>query len=272
VSAVSLLPPCGEVDTVSKANRVGWGAALLIFLTFWLPAHAQTDEIQVYDAAIAKPGVFNLTWHSNYTPSGRKTPDFPGGMVPDGALNGVTEWAYGVTDWFEAGVYLPLYSITNSGDMRFNGTKLRALFVVPDAASRTFFYGVNFEFSYNEPGWDQKRFTSEIRPIIGWHVGKLDLIFNPILDNSYEGLSRLDFAPATRVAYHVSDKLALALEEYDDFGPLRKFYGASAQSHQLFAAADFDVGEVSVETGVGFGLTQASDKLVLKLILSKDLN
>jgi hypothetical protein len=27
-------------------------------------ALAQTDEIQVYDAAIAEPGVFNLTWHN----------------------------------------------------------------------------------------------------------------------------------------------------------------------------------------------------------------
>jgi len=42
----------------------------------------RTDEIQVYDAAIAKPGVFNLTWHNNYTPSGRKLPDFPGGIPP----------------------------------------------------------------------------------------------------------------------------------------------------------------------------------------------
>ena len=250
-----------------------WLCVLAVAFGIWpVTALAQTDEIQVYDAAIAKPGVFNLTWHGNYTPSGRKTPNFPGGIVPDGAFNGVTEWAYGVTDWFEAGLYLPLYSVTNSGDVRFNGTKLRALFVSPDADSRTFFYGVNFEFSYNEPGWDTKRFTSEIRPIIGWHLGKVDLIFNPILDNSYEGISRLDFAPATRFAYHVSEKLALALEEYDDFGPLRGFYAGRDQSHQLFAVADFNTGPVSVEAGVGFGLTPASDKLVLKLILSSDLN
>jgi hypothetical protein len=73
-------------------------------------ALGQTDEIQVYDASIAKPGIFNLTWHNNYTPSGRKTPDFAGGIVPDHAWNGVTEWAYGVTDWFEAGLYAPLSS------------------------------------------------------------------------------------------------------------------------------------------------------------------
>ena len=31
---------------------------------------AQTDEIQVYDAAIAEPGVFNLTWHNNFIADG----------------------------------------------------------------------------------------------------------------------------------------------------------------------------------------------------------
>ena len=235
-------------------------------------ALAQSDEIQVYTGDLAPVGVFNLTWHNNYTPSGRKTPDFAGGIVPDHAWNGVTEWAYGVTDWFEAGLYAPLYSISSSGNLKFAGTKLRALFVVPDAESRDFFYGVNFEFSYNSASWDTKRFTSEIRPIIGWRFGRLDIIFNPILDNSYEGLSRLDFAPATRIAYHVDDKLGIALEEYDDFGPLRKFFSGDEQSHQLFLVADYDAEPVSVETGIGFGLTEASDNLVLKLILSHDLN
>jgi hypothetical protein len=131
---------------------------------------------------------------------------------------------------------------------------------------------VNFEFSYNSNSWDAKRFTSEIRPIIGWRFGRFDVIVNPILDNSYEGLSRLDFAPATRLAYHVDDKLGVALEEYDDFGPLRKFFSGDEQSHQLFLVADYDAEPVSVETGIGFGLTRASDNLVLKLILSHDLN
>jgi hypothetical protein len=56
-------------------------------------AHAQTDEIQVYDAEINNPGQFSLQLHNNYTPIGRKEPDFPGGIVPNHTLNGVPEWA-----------------------------------------------------------------------------------------------------------------------------------------------------------------------------------
>lgn len=246
-------------------------AAAISFL-FATPVRAQTDEIQVYDASIAPKGVFNLTLHDNYTVNGSSKPAFPGALVPEHTLNGVPEWAYGVTDWFEAGLYLPLYSISSNKGAVLNGLKLRALFVEPDAAQKTFFYGINFEFSYNAKHWDESRYSSEIRPIIGWRFGRIDLIVNPILDNSWKGLSQLDFAPSTRLAYHLSDDWAVAAEEYADFGPLKRFYSGGMQSHQLFAVADYSGAPMDVEAGIGFGLTPASDKLVLKLILSKDLN
>ena len=236
---------------------------------------AQTDEIQVYDGGLAAPGTFNLTLHDNYTPSGVTTPAFPGALVAAKSFNGVPEWAYGVTEWFEAGLYLPLYSIgTTNGttSAMLNGFKVRLLFAVPHADDRTFFYGVNFEFSYNAKHWDPKRYTSEIRPIIGWHLHPVDIIVNPILDNSYDGLKNLDFAPCARVAYNVSGTWALAAEEYADFGPLHQLYGASQQSHQLFAVVDHTTKALDVEAGAGVGLTSASDGLTLKLILSRDLN
>ena len=236
-------------------------------------AFAQKDEIQVYDGAIAERGVFNLMVHNNFTPVGVKEPAFPGGLVNDKNLNGVTEWAYGVTDWFEAGLYLPLYSISKERSPTINGGKIRLLFAVPHADDRKFFYAVNFEFSYNSKHWDARRFTSEIRPIIGWHLHPVDIIVNPILDNSYYGgLKSLDFAPATRVAYNFSPKWAIAAEEYADYGPLREFYSASEQSHQLFGVFNHSTKFVDIEAGVGFGLTSASDKVTLKVMLSRDLN
>jgi len=250
--------------------RSGWALAIVLLIVSGR-APAQTDEIQVYDATIAAPGVFNLTLHDNYIPSGRTLPAFPGAIVPRHSLNGVPEWAYGVTDWMELGLYLPLYSITADGATRMNGFKLRALFVRPDAAQQPFFYGINFEFSYNAPHWDPHRYTSEIRPIVGWHLGWIDLILNPILDNAYEGFGQLDFAPAMRLAWHASKIWTVAAEEYADFGPLEHFHAAGAQSHQVFGVIDYG-GRVWVEAGLGFGLTSASDHRVVKLMLSWDLN
>jgi len=235
-------------------------------------ALAQTDEIQVYDGSIAEPGVFNLTWHNNFTPIGQKTPAFPGGLIPDHSFNGVTEWAYGVTDWFEAGLYLPLYSIAKDRGPAINGGKIRLLFTAPHAADHTFFYAVNFEFSYNALHWEPRHFTSEIRPIVGLHLHPVDIIVNPILDNSYVGgFKSLDFAPATRVAYNLSPKWALAVEEYADVGPLRQFYATSQQSHEVWGVVDHHGKSLDIETGVGVGVTGASDRLTLKLMLARDL-
>ncbi len=251
--------------------------ALLAFASLAVPqmVSAQTDEIQVYDGRLAAKGRFNLTLHNNFIPEGRTTPAFAGALLADRSLNGVPEWAYGVSSWFEGGLYLPLYSIgkttAHSGAM-LNGVKLRLLFAVPRADDRTFFYGVNFEFSYNAKHWDPRRFTSEVRPIIGWHLHPVDIIVNPIFDTAYDGLENLDFAPATRVACDLSRMWRLAIEEYDDFGPLHQFYAGNQQAHQLYGVVDHTTKSLEIEAGVGIGLTDASDRMTLKLILSRDLN
>jgi hypothetical protein len=251
--------------------RLGLMAVGLIALR--ATGFAQTDEIQVYDAAIAEKGKINLMVHDNFTPSGRKTPAFPGAVISDRALVGVAEWAYGVTPWFEQGLYLPLYSYSRNDGMSYNGFKLRWLFVKPHAEDQKFFYGVNFEFSVNKKQWDPRHYTSEVRPIIGWHLKPVDIIVNPIMDTSYTGgFKSLDFAPGVRVAYNFTPKWTGAVEEYADYGQFRSFEKGSDQWHQIYAVVDHPTKFLNIEAGVGFGLTSASDKVTLKLMLSRDLN
>jgi len=246
-------------------------AAVLLLLCSSTPALAQGDEIQVYTGSLAPVGVFNLTWHNNYTPDGIKTPEFPGAITSNKSLNGVTEWAYGITDWFEGGLYLPLYSHDQNLGWKINGFKLRTLFAVPHADDRRFVYGSNFEFSFNAKWWATKRFTSEIRPIVGWHLNKWDVILNPIVDTEYDGFKNLEFVPSERLAYNPSPRWAVALEEYADYGKVSGFATVSNQSHQLYAVFDY-AGPLEIEAGVGFGLTDSSDKFQLKLIVARDLN
>ena len=237
-----------------------------------LVALAQTDEIQVYDAAIVSPGSAELTIHSNYPPDGLKEPAFAGGVTPDHSTNGAFEFAYGVADSWELGLYLPVYTVTRHGDVQFDGAKLRSLWVSPHALQREFFYGVNVELSYNSLRWESTRTALEIRPIGGWHEGPWDLILNPILDSDFRGLGAVHFAPAERVAYNASDQWAFALEHYGDLGPLRRLDAWSQQSQSLFAVADYTVNTAnSVELGVGHGFTASSDRLVLKLIWNHEL-
>src|SRR6202049_1970931 len=200
----------------------------------------QTDEIQVYDAEIEALGKFNVMVHSNFPPIGRKTQDFHDAIIANHSVNGAVEWAYGGASWFEQGLYFAVstsYSQEHGGSL--DGFKIRELFVRPHAHDHTFFYGVNFEFSVNYTYWESRHITSEVRPIVGLHLHPVDIAFNPIVDTDYSGgFGNLEFVPATRIAYNVNDKWAVALEEYSDDGPLRKFLPARDGFHEVWAVMD----------------------------------
>jgi hypothetical protein len=150
-----------------------------------------------------KAALFRLD--GNFTPIGPKQPAFVGGVVLNHSLNGVPEYALGITPWLELGAYLPLYSITGEEQALIDGAKLRALFVSPNAAEWTFWYGVNFELSYNARHWQEARYALEIRPILGWRFGPVDLLLNPIIDFPFHGgPGALTFAPADRITYNLS--------------------------------------------------------------------
>lgn len=228
------------------------------------PASA-TDEIQVYNAGIAAPGQFTIQQHLNYVPMGIKDPPFPGGLVSNGSVNGTPEFAYGVTDWWELGLYLP-FAIQ---DQQFlsDSFKLRTLFVSPRADQRAFFYGVNFEFSNTTPKFSQSRFGLEIRPIIGIRNADYEFIVNPIVDVAFGKFGEADFAPAARVARNLGHDLFVGLEYYADFGEIGNFAKLGDQQHTLFAVTDFKLGVFDVDFGVGYGLTPGSDRWVVKSIV-----
>jgi len=228
------------------------------------PASA-TDEIQVYNAGIAAPGQLTIQQHLNYVPMGIKDPPFPGGLVSNGSVNGTPEFAYGVTDWWEVGLYLP-FAIQ---DQQFlsDAFKLRTLFVSPHAEQRDFFYGVNFEFSNTTPKFSQSRFGLEIRPIIGIRNADYEFIVNPIVDVAFGKYGEADFAPAARVARNLGHDLFVGLEYYADFGQIGNFAKLPDQQHSVFAVTDFKAGIFDVDFGVGYGLTPGSDRWVIKSIV-----
>jgi hypothetical protein len=147
---------------------------------------------------------------------GRTEPDFPGGLSANHSLQGTPELAYGITDWCEIGFYAPF--AVAGGQLLSNGAKVRNLFVVPNAEKRDFFYGINFEFSYQTPPFSLSRYALEIRPIIGVRNKDWEFVVNPIVDISFGGSGQADFAPALRVARNLGEDRLIGIEYYGDFG------------------------------------------------------
>ena len=190
---------------------------LSILLFFWispaLGADQVHDEIQVYNAEIAAVGQWTYQQHLNYAAIGQTVPEVPGGFHSNRALQGTPEFAYGLTEWWEAGFYLP-FAVSGDNQFLSNGAKIRNLFVVPDAAKRTFFYGVNFELSYELPRFSTLPWNLEIRPIIGVRNSDWEFIVNPIVDVSFGTAGEADFAPAVRLARNLGQDRFIGLEYY----------------------------------------------------------
>ncbi len=248
-----------------QSERLRVGVAVFALCAMPTEPARATDEIQVYNAGIAAVGQFTIQQHLNYVPLGVKEPQFPGGLISHNSINGTPEFAYGVTDWWEVGLYLP-FSIQ---DQKFysDAFKLRTLFVSPHADQRDFFYGVNFEFSNETPPFAQTRFAMEIRPIIGVRNATYEFIVNPIVDIGFGKFGEADFAPAARLARKFDQDLYAGFEYYADFGKIGDFLPFEQQQHTLFAVTDFKLGVFDVNFGVGYGLTPASDRWVVKTII-----
>ena len=250
------------------AGRGGRGLIWAVVCTLPATGAARAgDEIQVYNAEINPPGRFSLQLHGNYVSRGRVDPDYPGGMVPDGAYNGTPEFALGLTDFWEVGLYLP-YAVTSGGDFAAGGAKLRSLFASPHAHDRHFFYGVNFELGYQPRPFEETYWNSEIRPIVGWRGAPVEFILNPIVDVVLSGPRRtVGFAPAARLAYLFSSAWAAGLEYYADFGPIDDLDGAGRSFQEMFLVTDYSGAKTDLDFGIGRGLTTASDDWTVKFIL-----
>jgi hypothetical protein len=120
------------------------------------------------------------------------------------SLQGTPEFAYGITNWWEVGFYLP-FAVSGTGEFLSNGAKIRNLFVVPDAGKRNFFYGVNFEIGYEMPQLSPTPWLLEIRPIIGVRNKEWEFIVNPIVDIGFGPGGEPDFAPAARLARNLGE-------------------------------------------------------------------
>jgi hypothetical protein len=231
-----------------------------------LAADQVHDEIQVYNAEIAEVGQWTYQQHLNFAAVGQTQPEVPGGFSSDHSLQGTPEFAYGITDWWEGGFYIP-FAVDGSGQLLSDGAKIRSLFVVPDAAKRSFFYGINFELGYEMPRFASSPWGLEIRPIVGVRNAEWEFIANPIVDLSFGSGGEADFAPALRLARNLGNDWYVGLEYYGDYGKIGDFLPLQQQSQQLFAVTDFKVSVVDVELGVGYGFTSGSDRLVAKAII-----
>jgi hypothetical protein len=75
----------------------------------------------------------------------------------------------------------------------------------------------------------------------------------------------LAFSPNLKVSYDVTKRVALGFEYYGDYGSVTGFDPLRDQQQQILPAVDIDFGpNWEFNFGVGIGMTQATDHLLIK--------
>ncbi len=225
-------------------------------------------EIQVYPSELIPRAHTMFELHSNFTPIGQRNP--PDGTQPtDNALHETLEITHGFSDWFEVGGYL--FTSARAGDgWQFVGSHIRPRFSVPARYGLPVGISLSQEVGFQERYFSPDRWTWEIRPIIDQQRGRLYWSVNAAIERAIggPGPNTWDFAPAAKVSYDVSPKIAAGIEYYADLGHLVHFNPFNEQQDQLFPTIDLTLSpNFEFNAGVGIGLTTSTDRLIFKVII-----
>jgi hypothetical protein len=129
------------------------------------------------------------------------------------------------------------------------------------------------EIGYQRAVYSPDTWSLELRPIIDKTIGPWYLSFNPTVDRSFHGpgvAAGVVFSPNFKVGYDVTKKVNVGFEYYGSLGPITGFDPIRDQQQQLVPSIDLNLSKNwEFNAGIGVGVTQATDHLLLKFIVGR---
>lgn len=250
-------------------------AALLVCALGAGPACAIVDEIQVYTDELDQRGERGLELHVNTTPSGRKTANYEGDLPPDHGVRVTPEFSWGLGGNFEAGLYFP-GAFDSDGHFYPGGIKARLkwLPVHGNEEEGGWYLGANVELSRLTKEFSDSPLSTELRIIGGYRAKDWLIGMNPILDwglsEGYRGSPEVILA--WKAVHSIVPGFALGAEYYNGIGTVAQRLPRAEQDRTLYLVAEVERKSWSLNFGVGYGLTSATDDWTVKAILGFSLN
>ncbi len=232
-------------------------------------AFGADEEIQVYMDEIGKPGEFGLDVHTNYVADGDLVTDYPGNQPSLHRLRITPEFAYGLTDSLELGVYLPLATVDQDGHLDAGGIKFRLKYVAPKAPEAGWFWGANLELGRVNHSLDANPVNGELKGILGTRNGPWTLACNLNIDFKVSGPepSPTTFELATKLMRAIGHGASLGIESYNGLGELESPGHLNESEQAGYIVLDKSVGHWELNLGVGTGYGSNPDHLILKAII-----
>ena len=246
-----------------KINLKRW---LIVFPFALLLNHAYAQEqyeIQVYASDVIEPHTTAIELHSNVSPSGPNN------------INGYThpfhetiEITTNINSYSEVGFYI--FNRMDNSNMKYMGSHIRPRVMVPESWGWGIGGSLSVEAGFiNDPLTNETQWDYEVRPILDKKLKNHYLSFNPAIGGLFNG-TVTTFSPAFKYAYTLNKKYALGIEYYGQTGKPFNWDKYDYQTHQFYAVVDLNLlPEYEINFGIGYGITQSSDRLNIKLILGK---
>ena len=243
-------------------------AALAVLAKVGVARAVDPFEIQVYDGTANDKGQAGLELHLNRVAKGLRVAEPPEAPTHH-QTHATFEPSYGLTKNVELGGYLQT-ALLGDGTFAYAGAKLRTKIVTSPTFHEHARLGVNLELARIPQRFELDRWATEIRPIAAWEDDDWLFAFNPIVSVALAGkdAGTPSFEPAAAVYKKVRGLVSFGVEYYGTIGKPYNPSPRNEQLHYLYGVGNllaFDAWELNV--GVGGGLTEASNGLVMKAIV-----
>ena len=234
---------------------------------------AEARDFKVYGYKTPHEGEVELVYWVDYFARANQDYSYFGKPVnKDGLWRHTAEIEYGVTDRWTLAYYAD-FEQPSGEDFKY--VQSRAVFLryrLFEPAQRFLDPAIYLEYYLPVHSYRENEHL-EARIILEKNVGPVQVRLNPIFDKNLSGKEDvkegMEFEYAMGVYLKTLEALKLGLEFFGEMGQIGNTKKLDDQEHFIFPTLKMDLPmHVEVETGVGFGLTDHSDDLVIKGIFS----
>lgn len=256
-----------------RGRRLFVSAGLLILTFFLLAGRTEARHFKVYGYQGPDAGEIELVYWTDYVVSSDLQAPFFGKTVDrEGLWAHTFEAEYGVTDRWTLAGYADFEqpSGENLEFVQWRGVFARYRFF--ERGQRFFDTAIYLEYYFPDPGWrGESAEKIEARLILEKQLGPAALRLNPKLEKTLSGPDvgeGLEFEYAASLYTGWVPTLRPGIEFYGSMGEVSNFKSRALQEHYIVPAVTWQLlRNVAWNLGVAFGLTRASDDLVVKSII-----
>ena len=239
----------------------------------WLSAGAPAlalnfFELEVYPATTEGQGLHEAETTTTFVADGRRPADEErqgGEPRRHRLLRTSIEYNYGLTDKVDFAAYTDVERV-NGDELEYAGSRVRARGGLFEKGRYPLDLGWYLEAEMPHRGASDMEL--EFRPIVSRDVGRFSVDLNPGFELPTVTRERrtLEFKYGARVYYRLSRSLMPGIEFFGDIGQIRRPAAAREQEHYVFPVLYGRLARgLRFVAGPGFGLTRASDPLILRL-------